>query len=224
LLGMPVDLDVPEAMRRVARLEHSPGRPADTTSSTIPAGNGAGRNANAGRRWSVVTEPAASRCSPWVSTSRVPAGPRRPSRTHPLTFRPRSTTCRPGAGRMTSTGTASSTRRAAAPACPQVTRTRAPRRTREPRSRRRNPVRSNRRVGAQGPTRSPAMRIGRNDVAGHRTPLAADGRDRRRRRVVPTRPPGRPTDRRTAAHRPARGTTRRKAPRRARSPPRGSGT
>ena len=68
----------------------SPSRPAEITVSVC-----------ATHTWSLatlrsVTSPSASRTSPCTSVSSVPDGPEVASRTQPLTFWPRSTTCRVG--------------------------------------------------------------------------------------------------------------------------------
>ena len=88
----------------------SPGRPADTTRSTWPAGSGSGMNGRFTSRWSVVTSPEASTASPCVRVRAVPAGPRFASRTQPLMFWPRSNTC-PPATRRTDNAISSSTAR-----------------------------------------------------------------------------------------------------------------
>ncbi len=89
----------------------SPGRPAETTSSTWPAGRSRPVAKSNARRWSVVTRPSTSTCSPCVRVSVVPAGPRSVSRTQPLTFWPKSTTTPPPATRVRAVGVSSSIRR-----------------------------------------------------------------------------------------------------------------
>ena len=59
----------------------------------------------------MVTSPSGPSASPWVSVISVPAGPSEVSRTRPLMFWPRSTTCTPGRISVTDTGRSSSTAR-----------------------------------------------------------------------------------------------------------------
>ena len=59
----------------------------------------------------MVTSPSGPSASPCVNVIPVPAGPREVSRTRPLMFWPRSTTCTPGRTDVTDTGRSSSTGR-----------------------------------------------------------------------------------------------------------------
>ena len=69
--------------------------PRETTSSTWPSGSGSGTMGRSTSRCAVVRSPSESSHSPCDSVSRLPAGPVRASRTHPLTFWPKSTTKAP---------------------------------------------------------------------------------------------------------------------------------
>ena len=109
---VPLDRGRTEAVRGEPRLERVAvdARPRRRV-STWPALSGSGRNGIAGRRCSIVTSPSGPSASPWVSVISVPAGPRSVSRTRPLMFWPRSTTCTPGRSSVTATGRTSSTAR-----------------------------------------------------------------------------------------------------------------
>ena len=93
----------------------SPGRPAETTSSTWPAGSGCPVAKSNALRCSVSTRPCSSTTSPWVRVSRVPAGPRSGSRSQPVSSSPRSRTTVPGRGRLVPIGAISRLRRVTGP-------------------------------------------------------------------------------------------------------------
>ena len=109
-IRVPLDAHVLEAVGGVARFEHLPARPAETTRSTWPAGSGSGMN---GRSTSRCVGGDIARDVNRLPVSQGQDGSRgRDSlkRTHPLMFWPRSNTC-PRATRRTDTGDTSATAR-----------------------------------------------------------------------------------------------------------------
>ena len=108
--GVPLDADVLEAVVVRRGSKTSLGTPADTTTSTWPAGSGSGMNGRNGWRFATVTSPSGPSHSPWVSLRVVPAGPDRVR--HPaVDVLTQVDQVRAGPDRVTETGASSSTRR-----------------------------------------------------------------------------------------------------------------
>ena len=216
---MALDPDVAEAVGGEPRLEDVAVDAGRDDAVDLAGASGSGRNGIAGRRCSIVTSPSGPSASPWVSVISVPSGPRLVSRTRPLMFWPRSTTCTPGRSSVTEIGRISSTGRTGGAG--EVTSASYPRVADGDRL----PVAARpRRPGSQPTVLALALdQVGGEDVRGDQRQVAS----------VPTtvvaavlvlevqlgeeRRLARPTGRRRAGCRPGRGTSRRRAARRARA-------